>query len=555
MTIPIIERAFLTLPGRQVHYRRGGSGPAVILLHQSPKSSEELVPLMELLAPHFTVLAPDRPGYGLSDPILPPDEEPEIDVFVDAVAEFMDGLGLQKAGFYGIHTGAAIATRFALRYPARVQALVANGTLIMTAEERADFLANYLTAFTPTWDGGHLAWLWSRMEEQSIFFPWHKRDPAARMVYGLNWNGVQANTMAFLESGDNYRTAYRGALAHEKEQDLVHLKVPARFVCAETDVLYPYLVRFPELPHDVSIERVADAKAVDDFTLSFLTERVKADTPELPAQTLAPARRIGSALIRTSYGQIHIRGNMNASGRTILALHDAGSSARALQSILGGFSGRRPIVAPDLPGHGDSDPLATPDGDIIATYAKCLAELLDRLKIDSVDIVSVGAGATVALAFAEQYPDRVANLAICNPFIVPPDRADEFAAEYVPSLATEWSGAHLLRAWHFAREQDLFWPWFDKSAAAVLPQAIPASPQKIQKRVVDLFKAAGIHAAYIGEIARDPLPAKLEKTAIPAHLFANPGSPARSALEDIIPIAPLPGNEIGWAAIILEALG
>ena len=129
MTEARIERAFLTLPGRQVHYRRAGGGPAVVLLHQSPKSSEELIPMMRLLAPHFTVLAPDTPGYGLSDPIAAPDTEPEIDAFADAVAEFFDGMGLERAGVYGLHTGAAIGTRFAARYPERVAALVANGTL------------------------------------------------------------------------------------------------------------------------------------------------------------------------------------------------------------------------------------------------------------------------------------------------------------------------------------------------------------------------------------------------------------------------------------------
>ena len=94
MTSHRIDRGFLTLPGRQVHYRRAGSGPPVVLLHQSPKSSEELVPLFLLLAENFTVLAPDTPGYGLSDPIVSPDADIEIDVFADAVAEFFDGMGL-----------------------------------------------------------------------------------------------------------------------------------------------------------------------------------------------------------------------------------------------------------------------------------------------------------------------------------------------------------------------------------------------------------------------------------------------------------------------------
>ena len=212
MTALRIERAFLTLPGRQVHYRRAGSGPPVVLLHQSPKSSEELIPLIEMLSADFTVLAPDTPGYGLSDPIVSPDDDVEIDVFADAVAEFFDGMGLERAGLYGLHTGAAIATRFAARYPGRVMALIANGTLIKTPDERADFLAHYLPRFTPSWDGAHLAWAWSRMREQMIYFPWHRRDPSSRVCFPMTLDGLQVNSLALLEAGDNYRTAYGDGL-------------------------------------------------------------------------------------------------------------------------------------------------------------------------------------------------------------------------------------------------------------------------------------------------------------------------------------------------------
>ena len=96
MTSQAIARGFLTLPGRQVHYRRAGSGPPVVLLHQSPKTSEELVPLIAVLAEHFTVFAPDTPGYGLSDPIAAPDKsgyrkpsrKAQLQVLNDTIEEY-----------------------------------------------------------------------------------------------------------------------------------------------------------------------------------------------------------------------------------------------------------------------------------------------------------------------------------------------------------------------------------------------------------------------------------------------------------------------------------
>src|SRR5438132_1626887 len=59
-----VTRHFVTVNGRQVHYRRAGSGPPVILRHESPRSSVALVPTLEALAPRFTAIAIDTAGDG-----------------------------------------------------------------------------------------------------------------------------------------------------------------------------------------------------------------------------------------------------------------------------------------------------------------------------------------------------------------------------------------------------------------------------------------------------------------------------------------------------------
>ena len=65
-----LQRHFVMVRGqygtRQVHYRRGGQGPVVLLLHQSPQSSREMEPLIEAWGQSFTLIAPDSPGYGFS---------------------------------------------------------------------------------------------------------------------------------------------------------------------------------------------------------------------------------------------------------------------------------------------------------------------------------------------------------------------------------------------------------------------------------------------------------------------------------------------------------
>ena len=98
-----IKRHFVTIDGRwgprQVHYRRCGDGPALLLLHQSPQSSAEYVSLMGHWGEWFTVIAPDHPGYGISDPLGDP--AANMEEFAVALAEFMNSIGLESAAVYG----------------------------------------------------------------------------------------------------------------------------------------------------------------------------------------------------------------------------------------------------------------------------------------------------------------------------------------------------------------------------------------------------------------------------------------------------------------------
>ena len=123
---------------RQVHYRRIGSGPVVLCLHQSPLSSRDMLATMERWKTHFTCIAPDTPGFGLSDPLGV--NRAEASDFAEAVVEFMDALGIERAAVYGFHTGAMITGALAAAYPDRIVCAAANGYVIMTETDRQDFI-------------------------------------------------------------------------------------------------------------------------------------------------------------------------------------------------------------------------------------------------------------------------------------------------------------------------------------------------------------------------------------------------------------------------------
>ena len=144
-----IEHRFVASGERRVMVRRAGSGPPVVLLHESPRSSAAFIPMIEALAERFTVIAPDTPGYGGSDPLDL--HRPQIADYADALKEVVDALGLERAALFGRHTGAAIAIEFANCYPAQVSGVVLEGCPAFTLEEMEDLVASYLPPFRPVW--------------------------------------------------------------------------------------------------------------------------------------------------------------------------------------------------------------------------------------------------------------------------------------------------------------------------------------------------------------------------------------------------------------------
>ena len=61
---PLSSRRLEVL-GLGIHARTGGTGKPVVLLHGYGVSGAYMLPLAESLAPSFSVLVPDLPGFGL----------------------------------------------------------------------------------------------------------------------------------------------------------------------------------------------------------------------------------------------------------------------------------------------------------------------------------------------------------------------------------------------------------------------------------------------------------------------------------------------------------
>ena len=112
-------------PFGQIHYQEAGSGAALLLLHQSPSSSEMFEAAYQPLAERgIRAIGVDTPGFGQSHV---PDEQPWIPDYANAIRSVIDHLELERTAVLGHHTGASIAAELAVMEPERVTRVVLNG--------------------------------------------------------------------------------------------------------------------------------------------------------------------------------------------------------------------------------------------------------------------------------------------------------------------------------------------------------------------------------------------------------------------------------------------
>jgi pimeloyl-ACP methyl ester carboxylesterase len=102
-------------------FREAGTGPGVVLLHANASTGGQWRALMDLLAPHFRVLAPDLYGSGRS-PDWPSDRVISLRDEVDFLEPVMARAGSPLV-LVGHSYGAAVALVAAVLHPERVRAV------------------------------------------------------------------------------------------------------------------------------------------------------------------------------------------------------------------------------------------------------------------------------------------------------------------------------------------------------------------------------------------------------------------------------------------------
>jgi pimeloyl-ACP methyl ester carboxylesterase len=496
---------FLTVGSRQYHYHTAGSGPPVVLLHPSPLSSRVVLPIAAALARHYRVYAIDTPGYGLSD--APETRPASLDDYLDGFAAAFDALGLGRICLYGAATGAQFAIAFARRFPQRVALLVLDSAGHIGAGECNAILRDYFPDVRPQADGRHLATTWQMVHDLFVFFPWCDTRPQARLARDLPPPAVmQEFLLDYLRAGTRYDWAYRPAFEHERIDNARAVTVAALLVRWEgssvlgiTDALIA-----AGLPPNYAVLQLGPtpAERYDGITAGVLRHyRDAGPAPELPNRKAPPAR-FGSRYALRAGSRLHVRLALQGSGRPLLWLHGAGSSAAQLERLAQAADVHRPCIVPDLPGHGESSQPPDDAQVSVAGHATTIDALLDELGIDEFDVVAQPLGQCIA---RELRSGRAARRSELRPIGLAP-RASLPLADWLdrmaPSIAPQVDGTHLPRAWHMVRDAALWSPWWQRTATTATGGAIMPTPEELHARVVDLMKAgdgyrAAVRAEYL----------------------------------------------------------
>lgn len=431
---------------RRVHYRMAGSGPPLLMVHQSPRNSGEYAELMQAWAAHFTCIAPDTPGFGQSDPLA---GEPDIDDFADGLIATMDALGLPPCPAYGFHSGGIILVTALKRHLRRFTGLAVGGYAIWTPEEMAIFGTSYLPPFQPSAYGEHLVWLWNRMMEQSWFFPWFDTRDAARLPGAhADVARIDLAVREMLDAGNAYRAGYGAVLRAPRDIPPVDSVTPPVLISAyHGDPLQAHIDRLGPMPAGWRAQACATPDEHRALSLDFLLTLPQADA--LVPQGSAMA---GFAQIETAEfcGLVHWQGDP---GSGVLLAHGPGQELSAVPPG---------TLAIDLPGHGLSDGWADDAPSNWEPWQRVIDAVAAHFGAREVRLPAPPQG-DPALLFPDFSPDRY--------------------------------GTHLVRAWQIVRARHFFAPHYAIAAAhatAFDPDEI--TPGRLSREHRALLRATGARA-------------------------------------------------------------
>tara|TARA_R110000744_G_C19357100_1_gene560981 strand:+ start:1510 stop:2514 length:1005 start_codon:yes stop_codon:yes gene_type:complete len=137
--------------GLDIFYREAGTvgQPELVLLHGFPTSSHMYRELIDDLGDEFHIIAPDYPGYGLSDAPSTEEYDYTFDNFAGVVNELLQRKGFNDYVLYVMDYGAPVGYRIATEHPERVA-----GFVVQNGNAYVEGLEDFWNPIKKYWESG-----------------------------------------------------------------------------------------------------------------------------------------------------------------------------------------------------------------------------------------------------------------------------------------------------------------------------------------------------------------------------------------------------------------
>ena len=244
---------------------------------------------------------------------------------------------------------------------------------------------------------------------------------------------------------------------------------------------------------------------------------------------------IRRGFVDLDHGQIHFR-TAGTAGTPLVMIHQSPGSSKQLEGLIRELGQGRRVIAPDTAGNGDSEALASPVP-TIADLATTAFAAIEQLVDGPFDLYGSHTGASIAVDIAIAHPDRVRKLVIDGMGLYAVDEQAEIIARYAREIEPDLEATHLMKVWHFCRDQLLFWPYYNRTAEGRLPNGLPDA-DGLHDFVVEVLKAVRTYHRSYRAAFRHPKRDRLKLLAVPTLVVSSPSDMLHGYFADVVATVP-----------------
>ena len=228
--------------------------------------------------------------------------------------------------------------------------------------------------------------------------------------------------------------------------------------------------------------------------------------------------KVRRGFVKVAEGQVHYRTSVGPGGEApdappLVILHAAPAASGVLSPFIARMGEARPVYALDSLGMGDSSPPAPADPDT-AYFADAAFRALDGLGIETFDLHGILTGTRAAVEMSLQQPKRVRKLIVDRLGVLPDEMRDEWLEKFCPRVELDYLGSQFRFAWHFVRDEFMYFPWYKREAENRMMRDMP-SPDHLHDKVVEMLKGITTYHLFIGAGLRYPAGEKMPQITVP----------------------------------------